>query len=319
MILAAIYFKDKDVTHLQIVDSLRPSPDHLLVNGQLVSLSHNGSWKTDNIIVEGKINEIKCGIERTIISHYMHRETGETMSVDKYTETIKSYMDENGGYKDLDNEYLCRKMQQNYVPVHRTYYEYTDCICKYEEGELTPDKYCVCNGTVKHDSNTNTNFFVYRFDKWTFCNDLVKRLMEEYGIPRVEYRTNDTPKEYYILEECRNKYSWLSFCGSEYFITQKDMFAELYNTQMFVYGTYQNCLEMENAIEARLRRAIEDHLDKMRTVSIKKSELQKLSDKIEELANSLEDKTTIKNVQIELIQCMKFIKNIGKLPQKKKC
>lgn len=286
MIISAIYFKDKECSHLKIVDSYG-SPSHILINGKVIEPSHNGSWKPDDFIVEGDVKEIKAAIKKTVVSHYMNRETEETMSVQVYEDSIKSFKNGNGDYKDLESEYLCRKMKQTYIPVNKTYYEYEDVVFIHQEADLQPDKYCRCDGVVsKDDDAKKRNFFVYKFDKWTFCNDLVKRLMEEYGIQRVQSKNEATSNEYYILHDKAREYKWLEFCDIEYFRNYKDMFQNDYDKPTYIYGTYDDCMACENDIEKNMRNRIETYLDKIRVTSVKKSDLKAIYDGLKDLEQS---------------------------------
>lgn len=293
MVITAIYFKDKDCSHVKITDSYN-GPSHILINGQIIRPSYNGSWNPDDFIVEGGIKEIKAAIKRETISHYMNRETEETMSYATYHESIKSFKKENGEYKDLESEYLCRKMEQTYIPVKRTYYDYEDVAFTYREADLQPDEYCVCNGTVKREEKVDENkkykynyLFVFKFDKWKFCNDAVKRIMEEYGIQRVEKKDEATSREFYILHDGQQEYKWLEFCGNEYFRNYDDQFGTRHSDKpYYIYGTYDECLKWEEAIEKDLRKRIETHLDKIRVVSIKKSAIKEIYEKMKALDKS---------------------------------
>lgn len=291
MIISTIYFKDKGCSHLKIVDSYG-GPSHILINGKVIEPSHNGSWKPDDFIVEGEVKEIKAAIKKTVVSHYMNRETEEKMSVQVYKGSIKSFKNENGEYKDLESEYLCRKMEQTYIPVYKTYYEYEDVVFIHQEAELQPDKYCICDGVVsKDDDSKKRNFFVYKFDKWSFCNDVVKRIMEEYGIQRVQSKNEAASNEYYILHDSQREYKWLEFCGREYFRNYEDQFGKCStDKKFFIYGTYDECLDWEKNIEEDLRKRIDCYLDNVRVVSIKKSDIEKLKEKYKEVIKVAEDK-----------------------------
>ena len=67
MIITAIYFRDKDCSHVKIVDSYN-GPSHILINGEIVQPSGNGSWNPDDFIVDGGIKEIKAEIKRETIA-----------------------------------------------------------------------------------------------------------------------------------------------------------------------------------------------------------------------------------------------------------
>lgn len=293
MIITVIFFRDKDCSHVKIVDSYN-GPSHILINGEIVQPSGNGSWNPDDFIVDGGIKEIKAAIKRETISHYMNRETEETMSYATYHECIKSFKKENGEYKDLESEYLCRKMEQTYIPIKRTYYEYEDVAFTYKEADLQPDEYCICNGTVKKEEKVDehkkykyTYLFVFKFNKWKFCNDCVKRLMEEYGIQRVEKEDEAASNEYYILHDKTGEYKWLEFCGDEYFLNYSDQFGkDRTDKPNYIYGTYDECLEVENAIEKKLRERIEYKLDKVRVITIKKSNIKEIYERMKALEKS---------------------------------
>ena len=298
MVITVIKFRDKNCSHVKIVDSYN-GPSHLLINGEIVRPSGNGSWNPDDFIVEGGIKEIKAAIKKETISHYMNRETEETMSYATYHESINSFKKENGEYKDLESEYLCRKMEQTYIPIKRTYYEYEDVAFTYKEAELQPDEYCICNGTVKQEEKVDehkkykyTYQFVFKFNKWKFCNDCVKRLMEEYGIQRVEKKNETTSKEFYILHDQTGEYKWLEFCGDEYFIKYSDQFGSKNSDNPdYIYGTYDECLEIEKTIEKKLRNKIEVKLDNVRVVTIKKSDIKEIFEKMKALEKSAKNKT----------------------------
>lgn len=283
----AIYFKDKDVTHLNI--GYLYGMEHFIINGEKIMPQTKYTYNGSDIIVEGRITELKGAHKKTIVSHYMNRENGETMSVMLYNETIASFKNEDGSYKDLDSEYLCRKMEQIYVQVTRTYFEYEDIAFQYDDADLQPDQYVRCEGVVKKKDEYKIDterFFLYKFDKWKFCCDLIVRLMEEYGIKRVKERTKDSPKECYVLHEESNAYQWVEFCGDQYFLRHEDVFPKYERNPLLVYGSYEQCLEMEKEIEARFRKKIETELDNVRTTNIKISDLQSFYDKLKELAKS---------------------------------
>jgi hypothetical protein len=288
----AIYFKDKDVTHLNI-DTLYDI-DHFLVNGETIMPQVKNRYKGGDIIVEGRITEFKVAHKKTIVSHYMNRENGETMPIMRYIDTIASFKNENGEYKDLDSEYLCRKMEQQYVAVSRTYFEYEDVAFQYIDAELQPDDYVRCEGIIKENPTKYINglpskrerFFLYKFSKWRFCCDLIVRLMEEYGIVRVKEDAKDKPREYYVLHESTSDYQWLEFCGDKYFIRNEDILSKRDNYPPCVYGTYGDCLKMEKDIEEMFRRKIETKLDNVRTISVKVSDMRKFYDDLKHLATS---------------------------------
>ena len=287
MTIAAIYFKDKDCIHLKIKDKYN-APDHLLINGKAVKIS--GLEDTD-FTIEGREVKVQGAHKNTKISHYIHRENEELMSVMDYDERMKSFRNTGGEYKDLESEYMSRKMQQTYVPVYLTYYEYEDMPVFFEEAYFQPDEYTQCGGWIKkNDDDKYPKHFVYRFNRWKFCNDLLPRLMEEYGIPRIETTKDNTLKEYYILYNKEKAYKWLEFCGREYFIRYEDMFSRDSNKQDYVYGAYDEVKSFQESIENKLRQQIDAQLDRVRTVNIKKSELAELEERLNKLETSIDNK-----------------------------
>lgn len=80
MTITAIYFKDENFTHVKI-GYLYPNPDHLLINGTVVE--HNKA-KDKDYAVEGREVVVKAGHKKTIVSHYVNRETKDEISCQEY-------------------------------------------------------------------------------------------------------------------------------------------------------------------------------------------------------------------------------------------
>lgn len=287
MIITAIYFKDKNCIHLKVKNNYN-APDHLLVNGKAVKIT--GIDDTD-ITVEGHEVKVLGAHKNQKISHYIHRETEERMSVVDHDKMMKSFLKPDGSYKDLENEYMSRKMEQTYIQVPITYFQYEDLPVFFEDAYFQPDEYTECGGWVNSsDDKKYPNHFVYRFNKWKFCNNLVPRLMEEYGIPRIETTKDNKLKEYYILYDKEKSYKWLEFSGSEYFMKYDDMFGADSRKPDYVYGAYEEVKSFEENIEKSLRSKIEHRLDQVRTVNIKISELAELEKKLNDLEVSIDNK-----------------------------
>lgn len=289
MIISAIYFKDKDVCHLKIKQTY--NEDHLLVNGQVVQISGT-SWKDNDLIIQGHDVEVQRAIKHTTVSHYMNRETEEKISVVEYKDKMASFRTKSGEYKDLESEYMSRKMENMYIAVNRTYFEYEVVPVVFEEAFYNPDKYTKCAGVIKkHDSDKYPDHFVFEFNKWEFTNDIAKCIMEEYGVPCFnsdKEAQNAGIREYYILHDI-NDYKWLELCGSEYFLTKDDQFGKNDKPQ-YIYGAYQEVLDAEKFIENNLRKKIGAKLDAVRTVNIKKSTLQDVCDKLDKICKSIGNK-----------------------------
>ena len=211
MLIYAIYFKDKDVWHVRVSSwyDYNHKYNHLRINGKVVTRGEN--YGGSDYTVEGRELKVEAGREYQEIQYYLNRESKEQMPVSVYKEQMASFRTPDGEYKDLESEYACRKMMQTYIPVHFTYYEYDEVPVVIEEAEFRPDKYTKCEGWIKKsDSKEVPDFFVFRFDKRAFCNDLVKRLMEEYGVPRIEDPSKrNSADEFYALSEDTNSYRWL--------------------------------------------------------------------------------------------------------------
>lgn len=289
MTITAIYFKDENFTHVKI-GNLYPNPDHLLINGTVVE--HNKA-KDKDYAVEGRELVVKAGHKESFISHYLNRETGEKLSFQDYNLRLASFKDEEGNYKDLESEYMYRKMEQLYMPVRGEYFEYEDVPVAFEEAELNPDKYTCCSGRVfkRDDSEEREGHFIYFFDKWAFANDLIKRLMEEYGIPRFNDKHDAKGvAEFYVLHDKTDEYCWLELCGDEYFLKYEDVFGRIkpYNKQIY-YCTYEGVRKAEGELEKWFRERIEFQLDRKRTVTVKKSSIASMKEKLLDLAKRIDN------------------------------
>ena len=289
MTITAIYFKDENFTHVKI-GYIYPNPDHLLINGTIVN--HNVA-KDKDYAVEGRELVVKAGHKKSFISYYLNRETGEKLSFQDYNARLASFKDEDGNYKDLESEYMYRKMEQLYMPVRGEYYEYEDVPVAFEEAELNPDKYTCCSGRVfkREDGEEKEGHYIYFFDKWAFANDTIKRLLEEYGIPRF----NDKHEakgvaEFYVLHDKTDEYCWLELCGDECFLKYEDVFGRMkpYNKQIY-YWTYEGVRKAERELEKWFRERIEFQLDRKRTVTVKKSSIASMKEKLLDLAKRIDN------------------------------
>lgn len=289
MTIKAIYFKDEGFTHVKLCN-LYPRPDHLLINGVVVKPeSING----DNYLVEGDKVVVKGAKKCTYISHYLNRETEEKLSVHEYNMRLASFKDERSCYKDLESEYMYRKMQQMYVAVQEAYYEYEEVPVCFEEAELNPDKYTKCSGRVFNSlsGKEKEGHFIYTFDKWTFANDTIKRLMEEHGIPRISSRHDAGDMvEYYVLHDSSDDYCWLELCGNEFFLTHETVFGRSSDIKPLFYGTYDEIRTKEKELEAWFRKCIENKLDCVRTVKVRKSSMSELKEKLRSLSKRINNK-----------------------------
>lgn len=289
MTITAIYFKDENFTHVKI-GYLYPNPDHLLINGTIVN--HNEA-KDKDYAVEGRELVVKAGHKKSFISHYLNRETGEKLSFQDYNLRLASFKNGDGDYKDLESEYMYKKMEQLYMPVRGEYFEYEDLPVAFEEAELNPDKYTCCSGRVfkRDDGEGKEGHFIYFFDKWAFANDTIKRLLEEYGIPRF----NDTHDakgvaEFYALHDKTGEYRWLELCGDEFFLKYEDVFGSIkpYNKQIY-YWTYEGVRKAEGELEKWFRERIEFQLDRKRTVTVKKSSIASMKERLLDLAKRIDN------------------------------
>lgn len=287
MTIYAIHFKDEGCYHLKIKDSYN-CPDHLLVNGKVVIPNGDIILDTD-IIVEGGKLDVKAAIQKTAISHYINRESKEELSVEGYNKILTSCK-VNGSFKDLESEYLYKKTQQVYIPVHFTYYDYETAVVYIEEAELHHDKYCVCSGRVSKTTGKRRDeeHFLFKFNKWEFANDTVRRIMAEFGVIEVNNKSEGEGKEYFILH--KNNYTWLQLCRDEFFITRESFFGRIDDKDRYIYGSYDDVLKIEKDIEVRLHRYISSRLDKVRAVEVKKSSIANLKEKLNTLSKNIENR-----------------------------
>lgn len=275
----AIYFTDKDVTHVKLRDSMSGNQGrvhHFLINGQPL---YSETYETDDYIIRGRLESIKAVDYEKVLSHYEHRETSEKKSVFEHDEYLKGLKDANGDYKDLESEYLYRKYEASYIPVYRKVFHEEDCeIFWQEEHPYQVDEYCVCSGLLEKSdvsNNWSPKFFLYKFDKWWYANDVVQKIMREYGISPSDKLKRG---EYYRLFP-KGDYKWLEFCGDEYFIKSEDM---SFKKDEYIYGSFEDVIAAENAIKNMIESRVRRKLDDMRTTIVRKS-------KIEELATALDD------------------------------
>lgn len=290
MTITAIYFKDEGFTHVK-VGYLFPNPDHLLINDKV--FRHNETH--DDYIVEGREVVVKAAHKKTVISHYVNRENEDKISYQEYRTRLASFKDENGNYKDLESEYMYKKTESLYVPVNYSFYEYEDVPVVFEEAELNPDKYTRCSGRVfkREDGEEKEGHFIFFFDKWAFANDLIKRLMEEYGIPRFKDKheaKDNGVTEFYVLHDKTDEYCWLELCGDEYFLKYEDVFGRMkpYTKQIY-YCTYKGVQGTEYSLEKWFRERIEFQLDRKRTVTVKKSSIASMKEKLLDLSKRIDN------------------------------
>ena len=291
MVFNAIYFKHKDCCHLKVSNAYS-NVDHILINGKVTKIngyiSADGDYTTLDFVVEGSEVKVQVPNKKQMLSHYVNRESNEKMSKMDYDDSLKSFLNSNGDYKDLESEYLYKKMKQLYVPVYNTYYEYEDAPVQIEEGEYKHDKYTVCSGLItKFDDNKE--HFIYRFNKWKYANDAVKEIMEELGIEKVNHPSEAKTSEFYILHNSRNDYKWLELCDREYFITNKDFFNGS-DSNGYIYWSYSKVIECQKAIRDGLLKRITDYLDSIRTVRVKKSLLSEIRYGLCDLASMINNK-----------------------------
>lgn len=103
--------------------------------------------------------------------------------------------------------------------------------------------------------------------------------MNELNVERTDNRK--TKANQYILHGLR-EYQWLEFCGDEYFITNKDMFG-FEDKQGFIYGTCENVEKEKESIKENLKAKIEKKLDYYNSISVRKSLIDKISNKVDNL------------------------------------
>ena len=165
-------------------------------------------------------------------------------------------------------------MKQVYKPVYKEYYEEKQIPVMKEEYAYSVDKYTYCSGQT--DSN---GFFLFKFNIWEYANDTVISIMNELNMERTDNRK--TKANQYILHGL-GEYSWLEFCGEEYFITNKDMFG-LGDKQGFIYGTREAVEKEKAAIKENLKYKIERKLDYYNSISVRKSLIDKVHTKVDNL------------------------------------
>lgn len=313
MTINAIYFKDENFTHIR-VGYLYPNPDHLLINGRV--FRHNEPH--DDYLVEGRDVVIKGAHKKTIVSHYMNRETKEEISYQEYSSRLGSFKDEEGNYKDLESEYMYKKMESLYVPVNYSFYEYEEIPVIFEEAELTPDKYSRCSGRVftSADGKEKEGHFIFSFNKWEFANDLIKRLMEEYKIPR--FTSKHEAKgvtEFYVLHDKTDEYCWLELCGNEYFLKYEDVFGRTKPcSKQIYYCVHDSIRKTEEELEKWFRERIEYQLDRTRIVTVKKSSIASMKERLLDLAKRIDNnKMNRRQIAWEIQSIARDTDNLSKL------
>lgn len=288
MTISAIYFKDENFTHVK-VGYLYPNPDHLLINDKV--FRHNEPH--DDYLVEGRDVVVKAAHKKTIVSHYVNRENKDEISCQEYRSRLASFKDEDGNYKDLESEYMYKKTESLYVPVNCSFYEYEEIPIVFEEAELNPDKYTRCSGRVykREDGEEKEGHFIFSFNKWEFANDLIKRLLAEYGIPRFNSKHDAKGvAEYYVLHDKTNEYRWLELCGDEFFLKYEDVFGRTmpYSKQIY-YCMHDAIHKTEDELEKWFRERIEFQLDRKRTVTVKKSSIASMKERLLDLAKRIDN------------------------------
>jgi len=282
MVIAAIYFKDKDCAHVKVCQGMS-NFDHIVINGDAV-LKPQCSWADEtDYIVSGREVSIKGAVRKQTISHYLNRESNEEMSFFNYHEAVKSFYNEEGEYKDLESEYMCRKFKSAYVPVYKAYYEYEDIPVAVQEGVLEIDRYCSCSGYLKSGPRRDKEdvLFLYKFNKFDFCCESVKRIMEDFGVQRLEEGERTGLKEWYRLNR-KDGYKWLELCDDQYFIKNSDMFGGC-DCNGYIYGSYDDVLKVEQEIFENLRKKIWKKLDGLRKMSVKRSVIDKLRSRVDSI------------------------------------
>lgn len=288
MTISAIYFEDENFTHVK-VGYLYPNPDHLLINDKV--FLHNEPH--DDYIVEGRDVVVKAAHKKTIVSHYVNRENKDEISCQEYRSRLASFKDEDGNYKDLESEYMYKKTESLYVPVNYSFYEYEEIPVVFEEAELNPDKYTRCSGRVykREDGEEKEGHFIFSFNKWEFANDTIKRLLAEYGIPRFNSKYDAKGvAEYYVLHDKTDEYCWLELCGDEYFLKYEDVFGRTKPCSKQIYYCMHDAIhKTEDELEKWFRERIEFQLDRKRTVTVKKSSIATLKEKLLDLAKRIDN------------------------------
>lgn len=279
----AIYFKDKKCWHIKFSELDCYYKDKLFrINGQNVELKpkvipSEGYYAEYDIMTDTKGPiKVEIGTLTDYISHYMNRENQETMSVFAYEEALRGFKDINGEYKDLDNEYLYRKMKATYIPVRNSHYTYREVSITMEVAEYKVDEYTVCAGML----NKQGNFFLYEFNLRQFAEDTVRKIAKELDIKEVasDQRTCQTKDQFKIYPRTES-YKFLEMFGLEYFLKLEDLF--FYDRNRFlgyVYGTLDEVRNTKKIIEDKIRTKIEYEVDSRRTVKVKRSQIEAIKD-----------------------------------------
>lgn len=279
MKISGIHFKDKHCWHLKITDYYSSQDDSLLkINNDTIQLKeqspshYSTNLEYDYIVPSDDLAVFKLEKCR-VISSYINAESGEVLPLSRYEELLQSFKADNG-FKDLESEYAYKKMKQVYKPVYKEYYEEKQVPVIKEEYAYFVDKYTYCSG------QTNDNgFFLFKFNIWEYANDTVISIMNELNVERTDNRK--TKANQYILHRL-GEYQWLEFCGDEYFITNKDMFG-FGDKQGFIYGTCENVEKEKESIKKNLKAKIEKKLDYYNSVSVRKSLIDKVYTKVDNL------------------------------------
>lgn len=287
MKINAIYFKDQGCWHIKITEmSFSDTGQLFRINGQnvefkakLLDSSNSYMAEHDVILTDNEQLKIETGHLTSYISHYINRETQEPMSVFTYEETLKGFKNANGEYKDLDNEYLFRKMKATYIPVNNTHYTYQECSVTKEIAEYRVDAYTVCAGML----NKRGDFFLYEFNLRQFAEDTVRKIAREFDIEEVapDQRTCQTKDQFKIYPRTET-YRFLEMFGQEYFLKMEDLF--FYDRNRFLGYVYGSLVEVKNGkqrIENKIRTKIEQEVDSRRTVAVRKSKLQAIKTTLE--------------------------------------
>lgn len=282
----AIYFKDKKCWHIKITEmSFSDTSQLLRINGQNVELKpkvnpSKGYYTEYDIMtdIEGPI-KVEVGTLTDYISHYMNRENQETMSVFAYEEAMRGFKNANGEYKDLDNEYLYRKMKATYIPVKNSHYTYREVSITMEIAEYKVDEYTICAGMLDKQGN----FFLYEFNLRQFAEDTVRKIAKEFGIEEVaETKRTCCTSEQFKIYPPSDGYKFLEMFGQEYFIKLDELFwCEKNIVTGFIYGTLEEVRKKKKVIEDKLRHKIESEVDARRTTKVRLSQLNDWKDKLE--------------------------------------
>lgn len=297
----AIYFKDKKCWHIKITEmSFSDTSQLLRINGQNVELkakpldsSNNYMAEHDVILADNEQLKVETGHLTSYISHYINRETQEPMSVFTYEETLKGFKNADGDYKDLDNEYLYRKMKATYIPVKNTHYTYQEHSVTKEIAEYRVDAYTVCAGML----NKHGDFFLYEFNLRQFAEDTVRKIAKELDMEEVasDQRTCQTKDQFKIYPRTES-YKFLELFGQEYFIKMEDLF--FYDRNRFlgyVYGTLDEVRNTKKRIEDKIRTKIKNEVDSRRTVKVRRSQLKTIKDSLNSLLTNSLTKAEMQN------------------------